>query len=380
MSENIETSIYLDYNASTPIYPEVADVMRPLLEVGYANPSSPHLAAVSARAAIDTARQQVAELLRANSDEIVFTSGGSEANNYALKGAFNAQSDRGNHIITSQVEHPAIIETCRFLETQGAEVSYLPVDGTGRVDPDDVRKAVTTKTTLITIMHSNNEVGTLQPITEIARIATDHGVLMHTDAAQSAGKVSLDVSESGVSLLSLAGHKFGAPKGIGVLYIRRGVTLERLIHGAGHEAGRRAGTESALLIAALGKAAEIATPLASVDTMLRLRELFWDGLVGIFGDRVVLNGDLVARLPNTLNVSFLDHQGPDVLHRLNGIAASTGSACHTGQTEPSPVLTAMGIGRERALGAVRFSLGYFTTEQEIDVVLQKLKQLQSTNQ
>ena len=375
MNKNTDIPIYLDYNASTPIYPEVADVMRPLLETGYANPSSPHLAAEAARAAIDTARHQVAEMLHADPDEIVFTNGGSEANNYALKGAFNAQRDRGNHIITSQVEHPAIIETCRYLETQGADVTYLPVDGTGRVDPDDVRKAITARTTLISIMHSNNEVGTLQPIAEIAQIAADHNVLMHTDAAQSAGKVSLNVIESGVSLLSLAGHKFGAPKGIGALYIRRGVTLERLIHRAGHEAGRRAGTESALLIAALGKAAEIAAPLSSVKSMLRLRELFWNGLRKIFGDKVVLNGDSVARLPNTLNVSFLDHQGMDVLHQLDGIAASTGSACHTGQTEPSPVLTAMGIERERALGAVRFSLGHFTTEEEINVVLRKLKRL-----
>ena len=326
-------------------------------------------------AANDTARHKVAELLRADPDEVVFTSGGSEANNYALKGAFNAQRDRGNHIVTSQVEHPSIIETCRFLKTRGAEVIFLPVDNTGRVDPDNIRKAIIARTTLISIMHSNNEVGTLQPIAEIAQFMADHDVLMNTDAAQSAGKMSLNVMESRVSLLSLAGPKFGAPKGIGALYIRRGVTLESLIHGADHEAGRRAGTESALLIAALGKAAEIAAPLSSVKSMQRLRELFWNGLREIFDDRVVLNGDPVARLPNTLNVSLLDHQGSDVLRQLDGIAASTGSACHTGQTEPSPVLTEMGIERERALGAVRFRLGYFTTEEEINVVLRKLEQL-----
>ena len=372
---NSETPIYLDYNASTPIYPEVADVMRPLLETGYGNPSSPHFAAEAARAAIDAARHQLADLLGAAPDEVVFTSGGSEANNFALKGAFHAQRDRGNHIITSQVEHPAILEPCRYLETQGAEVTYIPVDGTGRVDPDDVRKAITARTTLISIMHSNNEVGTLQPVEDIALIANDHGVLMHTDAAQSTGKVALNADDLGVSLLSLAGHKFGAPKGIGALYIRRGVALERLIHGAGHEGGRRAGTESALLMAGLGKAAAIAAPLSSVKSMLGLRELFWSGLQAIFEDGVMLNGHPSARLPNTLNVSFVGHQGADVLQQLDGVGASTGSACHSGQVEPSPVLTAMGIEGDRALGAVRFSLGRFTTEEEINAVLQWLKRL-----
>lgn len=372
---NSETPIYLDYNASTPIYPEVADVMRPLLETGYGNPSSPHFTAEAARVAIYAARHQLAELLGAAPDEVVFTSGGSEANNFALKGAFHAQRDRGNHIITSQVEHPAILEPCRYLETQGAEVTYIPVDGTGRVDPDDVRKAITARTTLISIMHSNNEVGTLQPVEDIALIANDHGLLMHTDAAQSTGKVALNADDLGVSLLSLAGHKFGAPKGIGALYIRRGVALERLIHGAGHEGGRRAGTESALLMAGLGKAAAIAAPLSSVKSMLGLRELFWSGLQAIFEDGVVLNGHPSARLPNTLNVSFVGHQGADVLQQLDGVGASTGSACHSGQVEPSPVLTAMGIEGDRALGAVRFSLGRFTTEEEINAVLQWLKRL-----
>jgi cysteine desulfurase len=372
---NSETPIYLDYNASTPIYPEVADVMRPLLETGYGNPSSPHFAAEAARAAIDAARHQLADLLGAAPDEVVFTSGGSEANNFALKGAFHAQRDRGNHIITSQVEHPAILEPCRYLETQGAEVTYIPVDGTGRVDPDDVRKAITARTTLISIMHSNNEVGTLQPVEDIALIANDHGLLMHTDAAQSTGKVALNADDLGVSLLSLAGHKFGAPKGIGALYIRRGVALERLIHGAGHEGGRRAGTESALLMAGLGKAAAIAAPLSSVKSMLELRELFWSGLQAIFEDGVVLNGHPSTRLPNTLNVSFVGHRGADVLQQLDGVCASTGSACHSGQVEPSPVLTAMGIEGDRALGAVRFSLGRFTTEEEINAVLQWLKRL-----
>jgi cysteine desulfurase len=218
-------------------------------------------------------------------------------------------------------------------------------------------------------------VGTLQPVEDIALIANDHGLLMHTDAAQSTGKVALNADDLGVSLLSLAGHKFGAPKGIGALYIRRGVALERLIHGAGHEGGRRAGTESALLMAGLGKAAAIAAPLSSVKSMLGLRELFWSGLQAIFEDGVMLNGHPSARLPNTLNVSFVGHQGADVLQQLDGVGASTGSACHSRQVEPSPVLTAMGIEGDRALGAVRFSLGRFTTEEEINAVLQWLKRL-----
>ena len=239
--------IYLDYNASTPIHPAVAFAMGPFLEDHYGNPSSGHWAATTAKTALETARGQVAVLLGCQNDDIVFTSGGSEANNFALKGVFVALRHKGHHIITTRVEHPAIIEPCRFLERLGARVTYLPVDGTGRIDPDELRKAITPGTILISIMHANNEVGTIQPIADCAQVAHEHGLLFHTDAAQSVGKVRTDVKELGVDLLSIAGHKLYAPKGVGALFVRRGVSLEPLIHGAGHEGGRRAGTESPLL-------------------------------------------------------------------------------------------------------------------------------------
>lgn len=252
-----ERRIYLDFNATTPIAPEVAAAMSRALTEPFGNPSSEHWAGWPARQAVEQARSQVADLLNCTPGEIVFTSGGSEANNHALKGVFFAH-DGGGHIITTQIEHPAILNPCRFLERLGATVTYLPVDGFGRVDPDDLRRALTPRTILISVMHANNEVGTLQPISEMARIAREHGVLFHTDAAQSAGKISTRVDELGVDLLSIAGHKLYAPKGVGALYIRKGVQLEPLIHGAGHEAGRRAGTENIVLDVALGKACELA--------------------------------------------------------------------------------------------------------------------------
>src|SRR5215469_8124840 len=238
--------IYLDYNASTPVDPRVAAAMRPFLADHYGNPSSGHWAAAAGKAALDTSRGQVAALLGCHDDEVVFTSGGSEANNVALKGAFFALRDKGNHIITTRIEHPAIVEPCRFLERLGARVTYLPVDGTGRLDPGDLRKAIMARTILVSIMHANNEVGTIQPIEDCARIAHERGVLFHTDAAQSVGKIATSVNELGIDLLSIAGHKVYAPKGVGALFVRRGVSIEPLIHGAGHESGRRAGTESAL--------------------------------------------------------------------------------------------------------------------------------------
>jgi cysteine desulfurase len=316
--------IYLDYNASTPIDPAVAAAMKPFLEDHYGNPSSGHWAATTAKAALETARGQVAALLGCQNDEIVFTSGGSEANNLALKGVFFALRDKGDHIITTRIEHPAIIAPCRFLERQGARVTYLPVDGTGRIDPDDLRKAITPRTILVSIMHANNEVGTIQPIEDCARIAHEHGVLFHTDAAQSVGKVPTSVNELGVDLLSIAGHKVYAPKGVGALFVRRGVSVEPLIHGAGHEGGRRAGTESALLAVGLGKACELARDLTPMDRVRTLRDRFWQSLQEQFGDRVALNGHPTHRLPNTLNVSFVGRIGAEILGRLDGVAASTG--------------------------------------------------------
>jgi cysteine desulfurase len=364
--------IYLDYNASTPIDPTVAAVMRPFVDGHFGNPSSGHWAAVGAKAALDAARSEVAALLGCDDDEIVFTSGGSEANNLALKGAFFALRRKGDHIVTTRIEHPAIIEPCRFLERLGARVTYLPVDRTGRVDPDDLRKALTPRTILVSIMHANNEVGTIQPIEECARVARGHGILFHTDAAQSVGKIATDVNRLGVDLLSIAGHKVYAPKGVGALFVRRGVPLEPLVHGAGHEGGRRAGTESALLAAGLGAACALARDLAAMDRVRALRDRFWTGLQQRFGDRVVLNGHPLHRLPNTLNVSFVGRIGAEILARLDGVAATTGSACHAGRVELSPVLEAMGIESHVGMGAVRFSLGRATTADEIDTVLAQL--------
>ncbi len=364
--------IYLDYNASTPIDPAVAAAMTPFLENHYGNPSSGHWAAAAAKAAIETARGQVAALLGCEADEIVFTSGGSEANNLALKGVFFALRDRGDHVITTRVEHPAIIEPCRFLERLGAQVSTLPVDGTGRIDPDDLRREITPRTVLISIMHANNEVGTIQPIEECARIARAHGVLFHTDAAQSVGKIPTGVNDLGVDLLSIAGHKAYAPKGVGALFVRREALLEPLIHGAGHERGRRAGTESALLAVGLGKACELARDLAPMIRVRALRDRFWHALQEQFGARVVLNGNPAHRLPNTLNVSFVGEVGAEILARLDGIAASTGSACHSGRIELSPVLKSMRVPPAIGIGAIRFSLGRRTTADEIDAVVQRL--------
>jgi cysteine desulfurase len=318
------------------------------------------------------ARGQIAALLGCYSDEIVFTSGGSEANNLALKGAFFALRDKGDHIITTRVEHPAILEPCRFLERLGACVTCLPVDGTGRIDPDDLHNSITPRTILVSIMHANNEVGTIQPIEDCARIAHEHGILFHTDAAQSVGKITTGVNELGIDLLSIAGHKVYAPKGVGALFVRRGVTLESLIHGAGHESGRRAGTESALLAVGLGKACELARDLAPMDRVRTLRDLLWQGLRQQFGDGVVLNGHAVHRLPNTLNVSFVGRIGAEILARADGLAASTGSACHAGRIELSPVLQAMGLAPEVGMGAIRFSLGRATTHDEIAAALEHL--------
>jgi cysteine desulfurase len=346
-----------------------------LLETHYGNPSSAHWPGRAARAAVDAARTQVAALLACRPEEIVFTSGGSEANNLAIKGAFFAARGRANHIVTSQIEHPATIEPCRFLERLGAEVTYLPVDRAGRIDPDDVRRAITDRTVLVTIMHANNEVGTIQPIAEIARIARDRGVLMHTDAAQSVGKIPTQVDDLGVDLLSLAGHKLYAPKGVGALYVRRGVVLEPLIHGAGHEGGRRAGTESALLATGLGAAAALAMATDRNHEIRPLRDRLWAELRTIFGEHLALNGHPTLRLPNTLNVSFVGRSGSHILARLDGVAASTGAACHAGRIELSPVLAAMAVPSQVGMGAIRFSLGRTTTDGEIDDVIERLRKL-----
>ena len=366
--------VYLDFNASTPVATEVAAAMRAVLEEPFGNPSSTHWAGESAREAVEKARVQVARLLNCNPGEVVFTSGGSESNNHALKGVYFANGIGIGHLITTQVEHPAVINPCRFLEKLGATVTYLPVDRYGQVDPDDVRRALTPRTILISVMHANNEVGTIQPVAEIARIAHEHDILFHTDAAQSVGKIPADVKSLGVDLLSLAGHKLYAPKGVGALYIREGVRVESLIHGASHEGGRRAGTENVLLDVGLGTACELAQ-FREMGPTQKLRDLFWDLLQAEFGERIVLNGHPNERLPNTLNVSFTGRVGSDVLRQLDGVAASTGSACHTGSVELSPVLKAMAIAPEIGMGAIRFSLGFATTRGDIQEVVDRLKRI-----
>ena len=364
--------IYLDHNASTPIHADVAAAMLPYLAQDYGNPSSGHWAGAPARAAVEHARSQVAALLACTPAEIVFTSGGSEANNHALKGAFFAQRRRRCHIVTTQVEHPAVIEPCRFLQRLGAEVTFVGVDATGLVDPDDVRRAIRPDTILVSVMHANNEVGTIQPIAEIARFAREAGVLLHCDAAQSLGKLPTKVDELGVDLLSVAGHKSYGPKGVGALYIREGVRLEPLVHGAGHEAGRRAGTENVLLDVGLGAAALLAGALAWTEPVRELRDWFWDRLHDRFAETVILNGHPLLRLPNTLNVGFAGRRGSEILATMPEVAASTGSACHSGTVELSPVLAAMGVSREVGEGAIRFSLGRMTTREELARVLEQL--------
>lgn len=368
--------IYLDFNASTPIAPEAVEAMRPFLADHYGNPSSLHWAGAPAKDAVERARGQVAGLLGCDPTEVVFTSGGSESNNHAILGVFLANRDRGNHIVTTAVEHPAVLEPCRFLERSlGARATILPVDRFGRVDPDDVRKAITPQTILVTVMHANNEVGTIEPISEIARIAREAAVPFHTDAAQTVGKIATEVEETGVGLLSVAGHKLHAPKGIGALYIREGTRIEPFVHGAGHEAGRRAGTENVLLAVALGAACEAAERWVGMAEVSALRDRFWDELEDSFGDGVTLNGHPVERLPNTLNVNFVGRVGAEVLAALPGVAASTGSACHAGSVTLSPVLSAMGVPPEEGMGAVRFSLGRTTTWAEMEEVLGMLHQL-----
>ena len=371
----ITQRIYLDFNGSTPIDPEVTEAMKPFLSQHFGNPSSHHWAGEPAKEAVEHARQQVADLLQCSPGEIVFTSGGSESNNCAIKGVFFALREKGNHIITTPIEHPAVISPCRFLEKLGAEVTYVPVDRYGRVDPQEVRKAITPKTILITVMHANNEVGTIQPIKDISRIAKEHGIIFHTDAAQSVGKIETKVDDLRVDLLSVAGHKLYGPKGVGALYIREGTPIEPLIHGAGHESGRRAGTENALLIVGLGKACEIARQYLKEDKIRGLRDHFWTLLQENFGNGVVLNGHPSHRLPNTLNINFVGKVGAEILSQLDGVAASTGSACHSGSVELSPVLEAMGVSTEVGMGAVRFSLGRTTTLQELDRVIELLRKI-----
>ncbi|WP_226618001.1 cysteine desulfurase family protein [Cytobacillus firmus] len=367
--------VYLDYNASTPLAPEVADHMYPFLTDFYGNPSAVHWAGQPVKEKMNRAREQVSDLLSCSPEEIIFTSGGSEANNLALKGYYFKHLSKGKHIITSKIEHPAIIEPLKFLERLGAELTMLDVDKYGMVSAGDIEKAIREDTILITIMHSNNEVGTLQPIEEIGEIARRHKIAFHTDASQSAGKVPVDVNELNVDMLTIAGHKLYAPKGIGALYIRKGTELEPLIHGAGHEFGMRAGTENTLLAAGLGKACELAGKHVTEGRIADLTNYFWGKLKEAFGEEIVLNGHEEKRLPNTLNVSFMNRNGQDILSAIPQLAASTGSACHAGKVELSPVLREMEVPEYIGMGAIRFSLGKYTTKEELDQVVSWLKEV-----
>ncbi|MGA5688261.1 cysteine desulfurase family protein [Cytobacillus pseudoceanisediminis] len=366
--------VYLDYNASTPLAPEVVDVMNPLLTDFYGNPSALHWAGHPVKEKLVIARKQVAGLLSCLPEEVIFTSGGSEANNLALKGYYFKHQHKGKHIITSKIEHPAIVEPLKFLERLGAEISMVDVDAYGMVSPEAIEDAIREDTILITIMHSNNEVGTLQPIDEIGKIARRHRITFHTDASQSAGKVPVDVNHLNVDMLTIAGHKLYAPKGIGALYIRKGIELEPLIHGAGHEFGLRAGTENTMLAAGLGKSCEQAQEQAWDRKLADLTNYFWGQLKEAFGDEVVLNGHEEKRLPNTLNVSFVNRVGQDILSAIPQLAASTGSACHSGKVELSPVLREMKVPEHVGMGAVRFSLGRYTAKEELDQVISWLKE------
>ena len=377
-------SIYLDFNATTPIDPLAADAMRPYLEDLFGNPSSIHSQGMKAKEAVENARKQIAQMINCHPDEIIFTSGGTESNNFAIKGVAFANRNKGNHIITSSIEHPSVIEVCHYLEKQGFSVTYLPVDEDGTIDLADLENSIKPSTILITVMHANNETGTIQPIEAIGKLAMKHGVPLHSDAAQSAGKIRIDVEKIGVSLLSIAGHKLYAPKGVGALYIRRGVHLEKLIHGADHEQNLRAGTENVMSLVGLGKACEIISHNQDLPSngLTELRDFLFLQLKQEIPE-IKLNGHPVNRLPNTLNISFPGVEAALLLEKMTPVAASAGAACHSGSEVISPVLSAMKVPDYLAMGSVRFSLGRTTTKSEIEtaipIIIEAYSTLSNTN-
>lgn len=367
--------IYFDNAATTPIRPEVYDAMRPYIESCYGNPSSVYKLARESKKAIDLARKQVADAINADSGEIFFTGCGSESDNWAIKGVALALKDKGKHIITTNIEHHAILHTCEFLEENGYEVTYIPVDEYGMVSADDIKKAIRPDTILVSVMTANNEIGTIEPIKEIGAVCREKGIYFHTDAVQAVGHIKIDVKEMNIDLLSLSGHKIGAPKGIGALYIRKGVKIKNLIHGGQQEKGKRAGTENVIGIVALGKAIELAVSEME-DTTERLKYLRDKIINGVLKNIEYsrLNGHPEERLPGNVNISFEFIEGESMLLMLDakGICASSGSACTSGSLDPSHVLLAIGLPHEKAHGSLRISLGYQNTEEEVDKLLEVL--------
>jgi cysteine desulfurase len=370
-----QRTIYMDHSATTFVKPEVMESMVPYLMEHFGNPSSIYGIARYSKKAVETARVQTAKALGADPAEIYFTSGGSESDNWAIKGVARANRKRGNHLITSQIEHHAVLHTCRFLEKEGFDVTYLPVDQYGTVDPSDLEEAITKKTILISIMYANNEIGTIEPIAELAAIARKRKVYFHTDAVQAVGNISIDVKAQNIDLLSLSAHKFYGPKGVGALYIKKGVLIENLIHGGGQERRRRAGTENVAGIVGLGKAIEKATAdIPGHNTKIRRMR---DRLIRSVMEQIPnarLNGHPEKRLPGNFNVSFEFIEGESMLLLLDdeGICASTGSACTSGSLEPSHVLLATGLPVENSHGSLRLTLGDANTEEDVDTVLEVL--------
>ncbi len=373
--------VYLDNSATTPVKPEVLEAMLPYLKDEYGNPSSIYRKAAAAEIAVRTAREQVAEALGAGANEIFFTACGTEADNWAIKGVALANQKKGKHIITSQIEHHAVLHTVQYLEKMGFSVTVLPVDGEGKVSPDALRDAIREDTVLASIMMANNEIGTVQPIRELAAIAKEKGVLFHTDAVQAVGSLAIDVKELGVDLLSLSAHKFGGPKGVGALYIKRGTRIDNFMHGGAQERNRRGGTENVAGIAGLGKAISLAT--ANIEEKAARITALRDKLIaGIEKEipHIRFNGHRTARLPGNVNFCFQYIEGEALLLRLDakGIAASSGSACTSGSLDPSHVLLALGLPHEIAHGSLRLSIGEQNTEEEIDYVLKVLPDIVNT--
>jgi cysteine desulfurase len=367
--ENLESPdpIYLDYNATTPIDPRVADAMIPYLRDHFGNPSSSHVLGRRARAAVDKAREQAASLLGARPQNIIFTSGGTEANNHAIIGAALTNRERGRHIVTTSVEHPAVSEVCRHLESRGFTITYVPVDGHGRVDPAQVAAAFTPQTVLVSVMHANNEVGTLQPVAEVAALAREHGILSHSDCAQSTGKIPVTLDGLGVDMIAVAGHKLYAPKGVGLLCLREGVALGNLMFGAAHEGGRRPGTENLLEIVGLGEACALAAADLEDEgnRLAASRDRIQEGLMAACGEATV-HGHPSLRLPNTLSIGWPGATASAIIANTPGVAVSAGAACHgDGGVTISPVLAAMGVAPVLALGTIRISTGRMTTSEDV---------------